>query len=90
MVSDAVLVPMDVIKQKRQLSIKRYLGTIDCLKRVVSVEGPKALYAGYMTTIIMSAPYNFIYFPTYEALRKILKTNPSEYNVVAHVISGAG
>lgn len=88
--SDAVLVPMDVIKQKRQLSIRNYSGTIDCLKSVVTKEGPGVLYAGYMTTIIMSIPYNFIYFSTYEMLRKLLKTNPSEYNVKAHIIAGGG
>ena len=90
MISDAILVPMDVIKQKRQLSFRNYSGTVDCLKRVVATEGVKALYAGYTTTILMSVPYNFVYFPMYEALRKLLKSDPSEYNVFAHVVAGAG
>jgi solute carrier family 25 iron transporter 28/37 len=87
--SDAVLVPMDAVKQKRQLSLKAYRGTFDCLRTVVRVEGVRALYAGYITTLTMNVPYNFIYFATYESFRKILKTK-REFDPVAHILAGGG
>lgn len=89
LLSDAVLVPMDAVKQKRQLSIKQYRGTIDCIRTVLRVEGVRALYAGYTTTLTMNVPYNFLYFATYESLRKIFKTS-SEFDPVAHIFAGGG
>lgn len=81
---------MDAVKQKRQLSLKHYTGTIDCVRKVIAREGIKALYAGYTTTVVMNVPYNFVYFPIYEAFRRLLKSDPSEYNVVAHIVAGGG
>lgn len=90
LMSDAVLTPMDAVKQKRQLALKHYTGSLDCFRKVVAKEGLRALYAGYTTTVLMNVPYNFIYFPVYEAFRKFLKSDPSEYNVFAHIIAGGG
>lgn len=81
---------MDAVKQKRQLSIVKYKGSLDCFRQVVAKEGIRALYAGYTTTVLMNVPYNFVYFPVYEAFRKLLKSDPSEYNVFAHIIAGGG
>jgi hypothetical protein len=39
LINDAILVPMDTVKQKRQLNLKNYTGTIDCLKTVIRTEG---------------------------------------------------
>jgi hypothetical protein len=80
---------MDAVKQKRQLSLKQYRGTLDCLRTVLKVEGVRALYAGYTTTLTMNVPYNFVYFATYESLRKIFKMK-REFDPIAHFIAGGG
>jgi hypothetical protein len=90
LLNDAVLVPMDTVKQKRQLNIKHYSGTFDCIRKVVATEGLGALYAGYMTTLVMNVPYNFFYFPAYEMFRGMLKIDASEHDVMAHVLAGGG
>jgi solute carrier family 25 iron transporter 28/37 len=80
---------MDAVKQKRQLNLKRYAGTFDCARRVVASEGIKALYAGYTTTLVMNIPYSFVYFATYDACRHYMKSDPSTYDLKAHLLSGA-
>jgi solute carrier family 25 iron transporter 28/37 len=80
---------MDAVKQKRQLGLKHYTGTFDCVRRVVATEGIRALYAGYITTLVMNIPYSFIYFASYDASRFYMKSDPHTYDLRAHLISGA-
>lgn len=50
-------------------------------------EGFSAFYASYPTTLMMTIPFQTVYFPAYEFLG--LKLNPArEYNPVAHILSG--
>jgi hypothetical protein len=81
---------MDTVKQKRQLNIKNYTGTFDCIRKVIVTEGMSSLYAGYMTTLVMNIPYNFFYFPAYEMFRSMLKADAGEHDVFAHIIAGGG
>jgi len=52
--------------------------------------GLLSLYSGYTTTLTMTVPYHFIYFPVYEALKKMLKADSSEHDVSAHLLAGGG
>jgi len=90
LLAEAVHTPMDTIKQKRQLGLKAYSGTFNCIATVVRVEGFRALYASYTTTLTMGIPFNFCYFPTYELLRKLFNSDPTSYDPVAHVCAGGG
>jgi len=90
-VSDAVMTPMDAVKQRMQLGRKQYKGVFDCLRTVVRAEGFGALYAGYTTTLVMNVPFNAVQFTAYEALRGFLKRGKEdEFDVVAHCLAGAG
>lgn len=90
--SDAVLTPMDVVKQRLQLPGKRYLGVLDCIRKMLGEEGIKAFYASYRTTVIMNAPYTAVHFSTYEAAKKVLKgISPEKANdedLIVHLIAG--
>jgi len=87
--SDSILTPMDTIKQKRQLSITHYRGTLNCLRVVVRKEGVRALYAGYTTTIIMNIPFHSIYLNVYEFIsRRLLVYSNKQYNPQIHLLSG--
>jgi len=88
--SDAILTPMDAVKQKRQLNLKAYHGTAHCLKIVIREEGIRALYAGYTTTIIMNVPFHAIYFNIYEFLRKKLQNKGGTYSPSVHFFAGGG
>ncbi|CAI9782358.1 unnamed protein product [Fraxinus pennsylvanica] len=70
--SDAVLTPMDVVKQRLQLKGSPYKGVADCVKRVAVEEGIGAFYASYRTTVVMNAPFTAVHFATYEAMKRAL------------------
>jgi solute carrier family 25 iron transporter 28/37 len=64
-----------------------YPTVYSCGKTILRAEGLAAFYASYPTTLMMTIPFQSIYFPTYEFLGT--KLNPSgTYNPKAHIISG--
>eukprot|EP01119_Soliformovum_irregulare_P006121 TRINITY_DN178_c0_g1_i1.p1 TRINITY_DN178_c0_g1~~TRINITY_DN178_c0_g1_i1.p1 ORF type:complete len:294 (-),score=31.39 TRINITY_DN178_c0_g1_i1:218-1099(-) len=91
-VSDAIMTPMDNVKQRMQLGARNYSGMTDCIKTVVKTEGLSALYASYSTTLVMNVPYNAFYFATYESLRRIFKgtTDDTNFQVWVHCLAGGG
>lgn len=55
--SDAVLTPMDVVKQRLQLRDSPYRGVADCVRRILKEEGVRAFYRSYPTTLVMNIPF---------------------------------
>ncbi|PSS11363.1 Mitoferrin like [Actinidia chinensis var. chinensis] len=90
--SDAVLTPMDVVKQRLQLPRSPYGGVRDCAARMFREEGVRAFYASYKTTVVMNAPFTAVHFSTYEAMKKVLgevsPENASEERVLVHLTAG--
>eukprot|EP01118_Nematostelium_gracile_P012496 TRINITY_DN4569_c0_g1_i1.p1 TRINITY_DN4569_c0_g1~~TRINITY_DN4569_c0_g1_i1.p1 ORF type:complete len:267 (-),score=58.15 TRINITY_DN4569_c0_g1_i1:133-933(-) len=90
-VNDAIMTPMDAVKQRLQLGVKEYKGLRDCVQTVVRKEGITALYAGYTTTLTMNIPFMSIYFASYESLRHILKRgSEKDFDPIAHCLAGGG
>lgn len=90
-VSDAILTPMDAVKQRLQLRLQNYNGMVDCLRTVIRNEGVFSLYASYTTTLLMNIPYHAIYFASYESLRRAFKRGTEqEFDPIAHLMAGAG
>ncbi|KAF6146942.1 hypothetical protein GIB67_036661 [Kingdonia uniflora] len=91
--SDAVFTPMDMVKQRLQLSNTPYKGVMDCVTTVFKEEGFKAFYASYRTTVVMNAPFTAVHFATYEASKKGLsEVSPDSVNdesLVVHATAGA-
>lgn len=91
--SDAVFTPMDMVKQRLQLSNSPYKGVWDCVKRVLREEGFGAFYASYRTTVVMNAPFTAVHFATYEAtkrgLTEISPESASDERLVVHATAGA-
>ncbi|XP_040992003.1 mitoferrin-like isoform X2 [Juglans microcarpa x Juglans regia] len=91
--SDAVFTPMDMVKQRLQLSNTHYAGVWDCVKRVLREEGFGAFYASYRTTVLMNAPFTAVHFTTYEsakrALMEISPESASDERWVVHATAGA-
>lgn len=70
--SDGVMAPFDVIKQRMQVE-RRYHSVWDTMLRVYREQGGmKALYAGYGTALVMNIPFSAAYFTVYEACRECL------------------
>ncbi|CAH9121093.1 unnamed protein product [Cuscuta epithymum] len=91
--SDAVFTPMDMVKQRLQLSSSQYKGVMDCVRVVLREEGVRAFYASYKTTVLMNAPFTAVHFATYEAAKRgLLEVSPeiaSDERLVAHATAGA-
>ncbi|KAJ0978356.1 hypothetical protein J5N97_013830 [Dioscorea zingiberensis] len=91
--SDAVLTPMDTVKQRLQLESSPYRGMADCVRRVVREEGLRAFYASYRTTVVMNAPFMAVHFATYEAMKRgLVEISPdgaSDERLVVHATAGA-
>ncbi|CAL5353204.1 hypothetical protein ACSBR2_032545 [Camellia fascicularis] len=91
--SDAVLTPMDMVKQRLQLSSSPYKGVMDCVRRVAMEEGIGAFYASYRTTVLMNAPFTAVHFATYEAVKRgLMEVSPESVNDerwVVHATAGA-
>lgn len=90
--SDAVMTPMDVVKQRLQLEGSPYKGVRDCVRRVMVEEGLGAFYAAYRTTVIMNAPFTAVHFATYEAVKKHITRGgdkEKEEGLAVHTTAGA-
>lgn len=91
--SDAVITPMDMVKQRLQLKSSPYKGVGDCVKKVLVEEGIGAFYASYRTTVVMNAPFTAVHFATYEAAKRgLMELDPesvSDESLIVHATAGA-
>ncbi|KAI8817646.1 mitochondrial carrier domain-containing protein [Fimicolochytrium jonesii] len=87
-VSDGLMNPFDVIKQRMQVHGSTYRGVVECGLDIMRKEGLAAFYISYPTTLMMTVPFQAVHFSTYEYFRKIL--NPKGgYDPKTHIASGA-
>ncbi|KAL8459566.1 hypothetical protein ACS0TY_036066 [Phlomoides rotata] len=88
--NDAVLTPMDMVKQRLQLgSSSPYRGVWDCVIRVLREEGVGGFYASYRTTVLMNAPFTAVQFATYEAAKRGIPDSFSDESLAVHATAGA-
>ncbi|XP_011624472.1 mitoferrin [Amborella trichopoda] len=83
--SEAVSTPMDVVKQRLQLSGG---GLRECIKRVLRDEGFRGFYASYRTTVVMNAPFTAVHFAAYEAVKGAV-VGEEEEGLTVHMTAGA-
>lgn len=84
---DAVMNPVDVIKQRMQVSNSQFTRPRDCASHIFKNEGFKAFYRSYLTQLTMNLPYQSLHFITYECMQDILNKN-RDFKPLAHIISG--
>lgn len=88
MAHDMIMTPMDVCKQRMQLSSSRS-SVYDCACVIMRDEGPRAFYVSYPTTLLMNLPYALIMGTSNEGLRQML--NPGgETSYTSFIAAGAG
>lgn len=76
--SEAVNLPMDVVKQRLQVLHSPYKGIMDAVVRTVREEGLGAFYKSYRTTVLMNVPFTAIHFTVYESTKKLLRQEEEE------------
>ncbi|KAG2469281.1 MFRN1 protein, partial [Polypterus senegalus] len=85
---DAVMNPVEVVKQRMQMYNSPYKGAWDCIQTVRRTEGVAAFYRSYTTQLTMNIPFQAMHFITYEFMQEQL--NPRrQYQPHTHIISGA-
>jgi solute carrier family 25 iron transporter 28/37 len=69
---DAVVTPLDLVKQRLQLYNSHYSGVVEAVRVIARQEGLSAFYASYPTTVLMNIPFMAAHFSAYETLKKVL------------------
>lgn len=68
----------------------KYKGIIDCLSTTVRTEGVRALYNGYLPTMLSGVPYVALQMGTHELLQRNIKGNKAQATVPERLVAGAG
>jgi len=99
MAHDAVVTPVDVVKQRLQLYGAQQKTVTGVVRAILQNEGFRAFYASYPTTLVMNVPFISAHFVTYEFLKESL-TPIFGYEIepdgdivtkpIVHLLSGAG
>lgn len=63
--------PADVIKSRLMKTNTEYKGIMDCFTKTVKNEGLLALYKGFVPVWLRLAPWQIIFWTSYEQLRKL-------------------
>jgi len=63
--------PADVIKSRLMKTNSEYNGIIDCFSKTVKNEGGVALYKGFTAVWLRLAPWQIIFWLSYEKMRKL-------------------
>eukprot|EP00455_Lapot_gusevi_P028195 TRINITY_DN299_c0_g4_i2.p1 TRINITY_DN299_c0_g4~~TRINITY_DN299_c0_g4_i2.p1 ORF type:complete len:325 (-),score=94.33 TRINITY_DN299_c0_g4_i2:234-1208(-) len=90
MAHDAVVTPLDVLKQRMQIHGDRYGSLLRCARHVVETDGLGAFYRSYPTTLAMNVPFMAVYFATYESFKQALRDKSGELGTLQHFIAGGG
>lgn len=82
---DAVMTPMDVVKQRMQLGL--HSSVREGFSTIIRIEGWSALFRSFPTTLAMNIPFAAVSVASNESLRRVI--NPSgEFSFVSFVASG--
>ncbi len=85
---DAIMTPMDVIKQRLQLGY--YSGMLDCANRIYMSEGLSAFYRSFPMTLFMNIPFGCIMVSLNETFKNVLQPNPSKRTMGTFLLAGSG
>ncbi len=69
----------------------KYSGILDCLRHTIRSEGPRALYNGYLPTILSGTPYVALQMSCYEIFQRSMPKDEAGLPTVASkLVAGAG
>ena len=90
MAHDAVITPLDVVKQRLQVVDSRYSGVLQCVRSIIRDEGMAAFYASYPTTVLMNVPFMAVHFAGYESFKLLLtgQDHADEHGLGEELLAG--
>ncbi|XP_022197727.2 mitoferrin [Nilaparvata lugens] len=87
-VHDGLMVPIEAIKQRRQVEGSPYKSNIDCIVKMYKQEGIRSFYRSFTTQLLMNIPFQSVHFIVYEWASHAL--SPEEgFNPLSHATAGA-
>ncbi|KFD55594.1 hypothetical protein M514_03646 [Trichuris suis] len=87
-VHDAIMNPVEVVKQRMQVWASPFRNSMECARCVFNREGICAFYRSYSTQLLLNIPFQSVHFVTYEFWQELLNPN-HKYSPASHVLSGA-
>ncbi|CAN0402290.1 unnamed protein product, partial [Laminaria digitata] len=84
---DAIMTPMDVIKQRLQLGYHK--GMLDCVMTIRRTEGAQAFYRSFPTTLFMNIPYGCVMVAVNESLKQAMRP-AGDYDTRTYLLAGSG
>lgn len=88
MAHDAVVTPMDVIKQRLQVFGSKHSGVFSCARSLFQQSGLRGFYASYPTTVLMNIPFVSVNFATYESLKTFFSGPNGEHGPAQEIVAG--
>jgi hypothetical protein len=88
MAHDAIVTPLDVVKQRLQVRHSAYAGVLDCIRTVFAREGLRAFYASYPTTVAMNVPFQTVHFAAYESFKIFFTAEEEEHGILEEFAAG--
>jgi len=79
--------PLD-ITQTRLASGGRFKGIIDCMISTIRYEGPRAIYKGYVPSLLGIAPYTGAQFLAYDVLTKKMADANGQISIFTKFLAG--
>jgi solute carrier family 25 S-adenosylmethionine transporter 26 len=70
--ANGLLHPLDTVKTVRQTSPVTFTGTFSTMSTIWQKSGPRGLYGGFGTAMIGAMPSSFVFFGTYEFVKRRL------------------
>lgn len=88
MAHDAIVTPLDVVKQRLQVYNSSYTGVLQCIRTVFVQEGLRAFYASYPTTVAMNVPFQAVHFAAYESFKIFATADEHEHGFMEELTAG--
>lgn len=85
---DAIITPLDVVKQRLQVFNSRYTGIQHCVNDIMKQEGLSAFYISYPTTVLMNIPFMSVHFACYESFKLVFSDEHGHHGPVQEMFAG--
>lgn len=85
---DAIVTPLDVVKQRLQVYNSSYHGVRDAIRSILREEGVRAFYASYPTTVVMNVPFQIVHFGAYESFKVFFTDEGEEHGPKEEIFAG--
>lgn len=85
---DAVITPLDVIKQRLQVYNSPHKGVADAASSILKKEGFSAFYTSYPTTVALNVPFMSVHFVVYESMKRRLSKPDGSHGPLQECVAG--